>query len=146
MTIISVCAKGTTGLATRDPIDAIPSEKVMIPAPIKPEISVEDLEKVDIRVGTILAVEDVPRSQRLVKMTVDLGDHRRTILVGMKTERSDPVGDLVGRQTLFVVNLAPRKMAGELSQGMLFDIGSADGILPVAAFLERPVPNGTRAA
>ena len=118
----------------------------MIPAPIKPQISVEDLEKVDIRVGTILAVEDVPRSQRLLKMTVDFGDHRRAILVGMKVERSDPVGDLLGRQTLFVVNLAPRKMAGELSQGMLFDIGSADGILPVVTLLERPVPNGTRAA
>ena len=118
----------------------------MIPIPIKPQISVEDLEKVDIRVGTILAVEDIPRSQRLIKMTVDFGDHRRTILVGMKSERSDPAADLLGRQTLFVVNLAPRKMAGELSQGMLFDVGSADGILPVVALLERPVPNGTRAA
>jgi methionine--tRNA ligase beta chain len=118
----------------------------MIPTQIKPQISVEDLEKVDIRVGTILAVEDIPRSQRLIKMTVDFGDHRRTILVGMKGERSDPAGDLLGRQTLFVVNLAPRKMAGEVSQGMLFDVGSADGILPVVAFLERPVPNGTRAA
>jgi tRNA-binding protein len=118
----------------------------MIPAPIKPQISVEDLEKVDIRVGTIVAVEDVPRSQKLIKMTVDFGDHRRAILVGMKGERSDPVGDLLGRQTLFVVNLAPRKMAGELSQGMLFDVGAADGILPAVALLERAVPNGTRAA
>jgi len=118
----------------------------MIPAPIKPQISIEDLEKIDIRVGTVVAVDDVPRSQKLVKLTVDFGDHRRTILVGMKGERTDPAGDLIGRQSLFVVNLAPRKMAGELSQGMLFDIGSADGILPVVALLERPVPNGARAA
>ena len=118
----------------------------MIPSPIKPQISIEDLEKIDIRVGTVVAVNDVPRSQKLVKLTVDFGDHRRTILVGMKGERTDPAGDLIGRQSLFVVNLAPRKMAGELSQGMLFDIGSADGILPVVALLERPVPNGARAA
>jgi len=118
----------------------------MIPAPIKPQISIDDLERIDIRVGTVVAVEDVPRSQRLVKLTVDFGDHSRTILVGMKGERPDPAGDLIGRQSLFVVNLAPRRMAGELSQGMLFDIGSADGILPAVALLERPVPNGARAA
>jgi len=45
---------------------------------------------------------------------------------------------------LFVVNLAPKKMAGEISEGMLFDIGYADGIIPVLAHPEKPVPNGTR--
>jgi tRNA-binding EMAP/Myf-like protein len=47
-------------------------------------------------------------------------------------------------QALFIVNLPPRKMAGELSEGMLFDIGYADGITPVLATPETPVPNGTR--
>ncbi len=117
----------------------------MIPAPVKAQISLEDLEKIDIRAGTVVAVDDVPSSRKLVKLTVDFGNHQRVILVGMKGERSDPAADLLGRQTLFVVNLAPRKMAGELSQGMLFDIGAADGVLPVVALLERPVPNGTRA-
>jgi methionine--tRNA ligase beta chain len=113
-------------------------------APVKPLIPFEILDKIDIRVGTIEAVEDVAQSQKLVKLTVDLGDHKRTILVGMKNEREDPT-EVVGRQALFVVNLEPRKMAGEVSQGMLFDIGYADSITPVLAIPERPVPNGTRA-
>jgi tRNA-binding protein len=113
-------------------------------APVKPPIPFELLDKIDIRVGTIEAVEDVPKSEKLVKLTVDLGDHKRTILVGMKKEREDPA-EIVGRQALFVVNLEPRQMAGEVSQGMLFDIGYADGITPVLAVPERPVPNGARA-
>ena len=62
----------------------------------------------------------------------------------MKQERSEP-REVVGRQALFVVNLAPRRMAGEVSEGMLFDIGYADGITPVLATPEKPVPDGTRA-
>ena len=114
------------------------------PAPIKPAITIDDLERVDIRVGTVTAVDDVPKSDKLVRVTVDLGDHQRNILVGMKREREDPT-EIVGRQTLVVVNLAPRRMAGELSEGMLFDIGYSDGITPVLATPENPVPNGTRA-
>lgn len=115
------------------------------PAPVKPEITLAELDRIDVRAGTILAVDDVPRSARLLRLTVDFGDHQRAILVGMKAERSDPAADLIGRQALFVVNLAPRKMAGELSQGMLFDIGHADGLVPALALPERPVPNGARA-
>ena len=113
-------------------------------APIKPPVPFELLEKIDIRVGTIEAVEDVPRSEKLVKLTVDLGDHKRTILVGMKKERKDPT-EIEGQQALFVVNLEPKQMAGEVSEGMLFDIGYADGITPALAVPERQVPNGTRA-
>jgi tRNA-binding EMAP/Myf-like protein len=51
----------------------------------------------------------------------------------------------VGKQALFIVNLAPKKMAGEVSEGMLFDIGFSDGITPVLATPEVPVPNGARA-
>jgi tRNA-binding protein len=75
---------------------------------------------------------------------VDFGDFKRTILVGMKGERANPK-EIEGKQALFVVNLAPRKMAGELSEGMLFDIGYADGITPVLAQPEKSVPNGTSA-
>jgi tRNA-binding protein len=114
------------------------------PAAVKPPISVADVEKLDVRVGTILAVDDVPKSGKLLRLTVDLGDHRRTILAGMKAERPDPRA-LVGLQALFVVNLEPRRMAGEVSQGMLFDIGFADGITPVLAVPERAVPDGSRA-
>jgi methionine--tRNA ligase beta chain len=113
-------------------------------APVKPPISYDDLQKIDIRVGTIVAVEDVAKSRKLVKLRVDFGDHVRSILSGMRNERPD-LSVLVGKQALFVVNLEPREMAGEMSEGMLFDIGYADGITPVLAIPEMPVPNGSRA-
>jgi tRNA-binding EMAP/Myf-like protein len=62
----------------------------------------------------------------------------------MKQERTDPT-EIVGRQALFVVNLEPRWMLGEVSEGMLFDLGYADGVAPALAIPERPVPDGTRA-
>ena len=111
--------------------------------PIKELIEIDLLDKIDIRVGTIKSVEDIKKSDRLVKLSVDFGDFMRTILVGMKGERDDPK-EIEGLQALFVVTLAPKKMAGEISEGMLFDIGYADGIVPVLAQPERPVPDGTR--
>lgn len=114
------------------------------PAPIKPVVTVAELEKLDVRVGTIVSVDDVPGSRKLLRFTVDLGDHRRTILAGMKSERANP-RELVGMQALFVVNLEPRPMAGEVSEGMVFDLGYADGVNPALAVPERPLPNGVRA-
>ena len=114
------------------------------PAPIKPIISHEVLGSIDIRVGTIERVDDVANSNKLVKLTVNFGDHARCILAGMKKERADPK-EIEGRQALFVVNLEPRKMRGVLSEGMLFDIGYADGVRPVLAVPESTVPDGTRA-
>ncbi|HXA50191.1 MAG TPA: hypothetical protein VNV86_07810 [Candidatus Acidoferrum sp.] len=116
----------------------------MTPAPIKPTIAIADLEKIDIRAGTILAVEDVPGSDKLVQLRVSFGDHQRVILSGMKQERTDP-REIVGKQALFVVNLEPRKMRGVVSEGMLFDIGFADGVKPALATPEHPVPDGSRA-
>lgn len=116
----------------------------MTPAPIKPTIAFSDFEKLDVRVGTITAVEDVPDSRKLVALSVDLGNHARTVIAGLKQERDDP-DTLVGRQALFVVNLPPRRMAGRTSEAMLFDLGYADGLLPALAVPERTIPNGTRA-
>ncbi|MBI3676279.1 MAG: tRNA-binding protein [Proteobacteria bacterium] len=116
----------------------------MTPVPIKPEIGIDVLGQIDIRIGTIKAVSEVPNSDKLVALRVSFGDHERTILSGMKQERAD-LSVLVGKQALFVVNLKTRKMAGIPSEGMLFDIGYADGILPALAMPERPVPDGARA-
>ena len=113
-------------------------------APIKPPISIDLLDRIDIRVGTIDLVEDVKGSDKLVKLTVDFGDHKRTILVGMKQERENPK-EIEGRQALFVVNLEPKKIMGEMSEGMLLDIGYADGLRPVLALPEKEIPNGARA-
>jgi tRNA-binding protein len=114
------------------------------PAPIKPAISFADLDRIDVRVGTIVSVEDVAGSDKLLKLAVDFGDHRRNILAGMKKEREDP-REIEGRQALFVVNLERKKMMGQVSEAMLFDLGYADGIVPALAIPERKVPNGTRA-
>jgi tRNA-binding protein len=116
----------------------------MTPAPVKLPIPISALEAVDIRVGTIQKVEDVTGSEKLLRLTVAFGDHTRRILAGMKRERADPQ-EIVGRQALFVVNLEPRRMMGEVSEGMLFDLGYADGVAPALAVPERPVPDGTRA-
>lgn len=113
-------------------------------AQVKESISLDVLDKIDIRVGTIKLVDDVVKSDKLVKLTVDFGEFERTILVGMKGEREDPK-EIEGKQALFIVNLAPKKMAGEISEGMLFDIGYSDGIVPVLAQPEKPVPDGSRA-
>jgi tRNA-binding protein len=114
------------------------------PAPVKAQIPFSVLESIDMRLGTIQRVDDVRGSKKLVKLSVGFGDHTRSILAGLKTERADPQA-LVGRQALFVVNVEPRRMAGEMSEGMLFDIGYADGLLPALAVPEHPLPDGARA-
>ncbi len=129
--------------AGSSPVPAM-GEGGFMTAPIKPEIAFSDVEKIDIRVGTIVSVSDVENSRKLMKLTVDFGDRRRTILAGIKQERENP-REIEGMQALFVVNLPPREMAGEVSEGMLFDIGYADGVVPVLAVPEKPVPDGTRA-
>jgi methionine--tRNA ligase beta chain len=111
---------------------------------VKPTITIDDLDKVDIRVGLIEKVEDIEKSDKLVRLTVDFGDFKRTILVGMKQERQNP-HEIEGKQALFVVNLAPRQMMGEVSEGMMFDIGFANGVIPVLSQPEKPVPNGVSA-
>ncbi len=114
-------------------------------ASVKTPITIGDFEKLDIRSGTIERVEELPHADTLVRLTVDFGDHTRTILAGMKQEREDPK-ELEGRQALFVVNLEPMEIMGEVSEAMLLDIAYPDGLRPVLAVPEEPVPNGTRAA
>ena len=116
----------------------------MTPAPIKPPIEMAELEKIDIRVGTILSVDEIANSDKLLKLTVSFGDHQRIIVAGIKQEREDPK-EIEGKQALFVVNLAPREMRGQVSEGMLFDIGYADGATPMLAVPEKSIADGTRA-
>ena len=116
----------------------------MNPAPIKDLITFDDFAKLDIRVGRITLVSEVVKSDKLMKLIVDFGDHTRSILAGIKQERKNP-REIEGKQALFVVNLPDRKMAGELSQGMLFDIGYEDKLTPCLAMPEIEIPNGSRA-
>jgi tRNA-binding protein len=116
----------------------------MTPAAVKPTVPFAVLDSLDVRVGTIEGVEDVPGSEKLMRLKVSFGTFARTILAGIKKERPEAQA-LVGKQVLFVLNIPPKKMMGEVSEGMLFDIGYADGITPVLAVPESPVPAGARA-
>lgn len=115
----------------------------MNPAPIKPRVDFSVFEQLDLRIGTIMAVEDISGSDKLMKLTVSFGDHCRTVLAGIKQERVNP-HEISGKQALFVVNLPPRNIRGVTSEAMLFDLGYADGLIPVLALPEKPVPDGTR--
>ena len=117
----------------------------MTPAPLKPTISLSLLEQIDVRVGTVISVDEVAGSDKLMRLRVSFGDHERIILAGIRGERENP-REIEGRQALFVVNLEPRKMRGVVSEGMLFDIGYSDGVRPVLAVPEAPVPDGARAS
>lgn len=112
--------------------------------PVKRPITFNDLEKLDIRVGLIEKVEDIEKSDKLVRLTVNFTEFSRKILVGLKKERPNPK-EIEGKQALFVVNLEPKKIFGEMSEGMLFDIGYNNEIIPVLAVPEKVVPNGVNA-
>lgn len=113
-------------------------------APVKREISKDVLDSIDVRVGTIRSVHDVDGADSLVRLQVSFGDHDRTILAALKREGDDPL-EIEGKQALFVVNIEPRRMLGWISEGILLDIGDPDGIAPVLAVPESPVPDGVRA-
>lgn len=115
-----------------------------VPAPVKADLEPGALEKMDVRVGTIRAAEPVPGADRLALLTVDFADRTRSIVAGIRTERPS-LPALVGTQALFVVNLPRKTIRGQVSEGMLFDVGFADGLRPAFAQPEWPVPNGVRA-
>jgi methionine--tRNA ligase beta chain len=118
--------------------------KLTAPLPVKPPVDLSVLEQIDVRVGTIESVFGIEGSDKLVALRVNFGDHTRTIVAALKLERENP-REIEGKQALFVVNLRPKTMRGVVSEGMLFDIGFADGIRPVLAVPQSPVPGGVRA-
>ena len=121
-----------------------PAARAFAPAPAKPPIDSAQLDALDVRVGTIRGVAPLPGADRLAVLTVSFADRTRSIVAGIRTERPS-LDALVGVQALFVVNLAPKTLRGQLSEGMLFDIGFADGLRPAFAQPEWPVPDGVRA-
>lgn len=115
-----------------------------LPAPETPRISIDDLSKIVVQVGTVRAAEKVPETDKLLKCLVDFGEALgpRTIVSGIAAYVGDP-SELVGRQLAYVTNLAPRVIKGIESDGMLFAVGAGDTF----AFLtpSREVPPGTSA-
>lgn len=108
-------------------------------APIKPEVSFDDFEKLDIRVGHILNCEKVKKSKKLLKFTIDDGSGvERTICSGIAAYYEPE--QLVGKDVLFVANFAPRKMMGIESQGMILSAVNFDGSLNVTSLLGKVKP------
>jgi methionyl-tRNA synthetase len=105
--------------------------------PVKPEIKFEDFAKLDFRVGTILAAEKVEKADKLLKLTIDIGTEKRTVVSGIATQYSPE--DIVGRQVTLVANLAPRKMRGIESQGMIL-MAEDDGRLAFVSTAEQVKP------
>jgi methionyl-tRNA synthetase len=94
---------------------------------LKKEIAYDDFAKLDIRIGKVVAAEKMPKSDKLLKLTIDAGIDQRTILSGIAKHYS--AEEMVGKQVTFIANLAPRKMMGIESQGMILSAEDADGKL-----------------
>lgn len=102
-------------------------------------VTLEDLKKCEIRIGTIVIAEPVEGSEKLLRLEVDFGDYKRQILSGIA--RWYTPEELVGKQMPFIVNLEPRKMMGLESQGMLIATDDEQGA--VLLMPNRPVPAGS---
>ena len=100
--------------------------------PLKPEIAFGDFEKLDLRVGVVESCEIVPKSAKLLKFVLDAGSlGKRTIFSGIRGAYPDPAA-LVGKEVVFVANLAPRKMSVGVSEGMILyagEPGTSGGVL-----------------
>jgi methionyl-tRNA synthetase len=114
------------------------SEPASPTKPLKPEISIEEFAKVDLRVATVVRAEPVPKAKKLLKLELDLGSPR-TVVAGIAGSY-DPQ-ELVGKQVVVVANLKPAKLMGVVSNGMVVAAVTDSG--PVLAALDKPVPPGT---
>ena len=103
------------------------TEPIIENAPVKPEIVFDDFSKIDLKVGTIVAAEKVEKADKLLKLSVDLGFETRTIVSGIAMHFKPE--DIVGKQVTVVTNLAPRKMRGIESAGMILMAEDAAGKL-----------------
>ncbi|OGG77856.1 hypothetical protein A3B35_02345 [Candidatus Kaiserbacteria bacterium RIFCSPLOWO2_01_FULL_54_24] len=106
-----------------------------------PEISYDDFAKLDIRIGTVVAAELVPETDKLIKCTIDFGEMgTRTIISGIAQWKTPE--ELVGKQLPYVVNLAPKVLRGIESQGMLLAASDETGV--ALLFSERAMPPGAK--
>ena len=115
-------------------------ESKVVEVPEIPEISIDDFMKVDLRVATVTACEQVPKADKLLKLQVDLGYEQRQVVSGIAKYYS--AEELVGQKVIVVANLKPVKLRGELSQGMIL-AGEKDGILKLAS-VDSKLENGAK--
>jgi methionyl-tRNA synthetase len=107
--------------------------------PLKDEITIDTFAKIDLRVATIAKAEAIPRAKKLLRLTVEMGGEKRTIVSGIAG--SYPPDALVGKQVVIVANLKPAKLMGVLSKGMLLAASDAEGLSIVS--LDTPMEPGT---
>jgi methionyl-tRNA synthetase len=105
-------------------------------------ISIEEFAKVDMRVGTVQTAERIPKADKLLKLTVDIGSEVRQVLAGIALYYEPE--SLIGRKVVVVTNLAPRKMRGLESNGMIVAASVEPDGRPVLATFTEDVPNGAR--
>ena len=114
--------------ASEVPIHESPGEKIPF-APIKPQVSIDDFRKVDLRVGRVLACEKVQKSEKLLRLEVQVGEEKRQIVAGISKHYKPE--DLIGKNVIVVANLAPAKLMGLESNGMLLAASTEDGKLTI---------------
>lgn len=119
---------------TAAPQEALAAEETPKYAPQKPEITIDDFMKIDLRVATILSAQKVEKADKLLQLELDLGYEKRTVLSGIAMHFKPE--DIVGKQVTVVANLAPRKMRGIESKGMILMAQNADGSLIFASPVE----------
>jgi len=124
----------TFGTITSKNVKAImPNDKI--------SISYDQFQQLDFRIGTILTAESLENSNKLLKLIVDIGEEKRTILAGIS--KSYPgLNDLIGQQALFLVNLEPKEIAGVTSQGMLLAASLEDKAVILSP--SEPITPGTK--
>jgi methionyl-tRNA synthetase len=109
--------------------------------PLKPEITIDDFSKLDIRIGKVLTAERMEKSNKLLKLTVDTGVDQRTVLSGIAQHYAPE--EIIGKEVTLIANLAPRKMMGIESQGMILMAEEPDGKLRLIQPSEMVVPGST---
>jgi len=118
-----------------------PSPQSPVPSPAE-KIAIDDFAKVEMRVGTVVAAEPIPKATRLLKIQVDIGTEVRQVCAGI-AEYYKPE-DLVGMKVVVVANLQPRKMRGIESNGMIVAASVGEEGRPVLVTFKEEVPNGAR--
>ena len=108
--------------------------------PVKPEITIEDFEKLDLRVAKVLKAEKVEKADKLLKLTVQLGNEERTVVSGIAKHYKPE--DIVGKNVVVIANLKPVKLRGIMSNGMIL-AGSTDDALKVIT-IDDEIPSGTQ--
>ena len=108
-------------------------------AEIKPTISLEEFQKADLRIGTIVSADDLEESNKLIKLQVDIGAERRQVVAGIKKRYK--IEDLVGKQVLIIANLEPKNLAGYEAHGMLLCATNEESF-PIFLTPESVVPDG----